>query len=102
MVIFHSYVSLPEGTFSGWKVLDLNRGKHGWQMLAVSGIPILYPSRQINQRWTFSTNVVFRFSYEGYGLTSGETSGKVGCQGQKLLENTCALRITIYIYIICI
>lgn len=30
---------------------------------------------QINQRWTFSTNVVFRFSYEGYGLTSGSRQG---------------------------
>ena len=28
---------------------------------------------QINQRWTFSTNVVFRFGYEGFGLTSGRS-----------------------------
>ena len=38
-------------------------------------VPPRGPSLQINQRWTFSTNVVFRFSYEGYGLTSGSRQG---------------------------
>eukprot|EP00913_Durusdinium_trenchii_P014468 g13572.t1 len=37
---------------------------------------------QINQRWTFSTNVVFRFSYEGYGLTSGDTIRIISSDGK--------------------
>lgn len=53
---------------------------------------------QINQRWTFSTNVVFRFSYEGYGLTSGDTiriiSSDGKCTDNNYNPNTAAFAYT--------
>ncbi|CAE7208092.1 unnamed protein product, partial [Symbiodinium sp. CCMP2456] len=53
---------------------------------------------QINQRWTFSTNVVFRFSYEGFGLTSGDTiriiSSDGRCTDDNFNPNTAAFAYT--------
>jgi hypothetical protein len=40
-----------------------------------------------SQRWTFSTNVVFRFSYEGYGLTSGDKLRIISSDGSCTSNN---------------
>eukprot|EP00931_Biecheleriopsis_adriatica_P048558 TRINITY_DN28067_c0_g1_i1.p1 TRINITY_DN28067_c0_g1~~TRINITY_DN28067_c0_g1_i1.p1 ORF type:complete len:3244 (-),score=551.12 TRINITY_DN28067_c0_g1_i1:114-9845(-) len=42
---------------------------------------------KLNQRWAFSTNVVFRFSYEGYGLTSGDTLRIIAADGKCTDDN---------------
>lgn len=53
---------------------------------------------KINQRWTFSTNVVFRFSYEGYGLSSKDSlriiSADGKCTDNNFNPNTAAFAYT--------
>lgn len=40
-----------------------------------------------NQMWSFSTNVDFRFTYEGYGLSSGDTLRIIASDGQCNSDN---------------
>lgn len=37
---------------------------------------------KLNQRWMFSTNIVFRFSYDGYGLSEHDTLRIISSDGQ--------------------
>jgi len=52
---------------------------------------------KLNQGWSFSTNVVFRFSYEGYGLSSGDKVRIISADG-KCTDNNFNPNTAAYAY----
>jgi hypothetical protein len=52
--------------------------KTNWKL--VTHLTIKGP--KFNQQWTFSTDIVFRFTYEGYGLSDADTVRIISTDGQ--------------------
>merc|ERR1719171_1133873 len=42
---------------------------------------------KVNQKWVFSRNIVFRFSYLGHGLTSGDNLRIIAAEGDCTSNN---------------
>lgn len=69
--------------YCAYTVDDVCQDVENWVLLT----QITIKGPKIGQQWLFSTNVVFRFSYEGYGLSSQDNLRIISSDGNCLANN---------------